>query len=114
MQSRTPDFIPKLTGDAVDFELIHRILPIKNAEAMRCSKGLAQRRRSPSGSLRAPLYPGGLHIAVEAPKGATILCMLPDAGKRYLSTPLFAAITAEMTEKKPQVSHSTPMFRRVG
>ena len=33
----------------------------------------------------------------EAPKGATILCMLPDTGERYLSTPLFADVPADMT-----------------
>ena len=53
-----------------------------------------------------------LHIAEEAPKGATILCMLPDTGERYLSTPLFADVPADMTEKELQVSDSTPMFKR--
>src|SRR5689334_17680119 len=38
MQGWTPDFIPKLTGDAVDMRLIDRILPIANADAIRCSK----------------------------------------------------------------------------
>ena len=41
MQGWTPDFIPKLTGDAVDMKLIDRVLPISGADAIRCSKELA-------------------------------------------------------------------------
>src|SRR5215469_13749054 len=37
MQGWSPDFIPKLTGDAVDMKVIHRILTIPNADAMRWS-----------------------------------------------------------------------------
>ena len=45
MQGWTPDFIPKLTGDAVDMKLIDRILPIPGPDAMRCSRELAQQGR---------------------------------------------------------------------
>ena len=41
-------------------------------------------------------------------KGANILCMLPDTGERYLSTPLFADIPADMTEEELAISRSTP------
>ena len=34
--------------------------------------------------------------------------MLPDTGERYLSTPLFADIPADMTEEEQQISQSTP------
>jgi cysteine synthase A len=36
--------------------------------------------------------------------------MLPDTGERYLSTPLFADVPAEMTEEEAGISHSTPNF----
>src|SRR5579871_2017141 len=41
MQGWTPDFIPKLTDDAVDMKVIDRLLPISGADAMRCAKELA-------------------------------------------------------------------------
>ena len=41
MQGWTPDFIPKLTGDAADMKLIDRILPISGPDAIRWSKELA-------------------------------------------------------------------------
>ena len=50
----------------------------------------------------------------EAPKGATVLCMLPDTGERYLSTPLFADIPAEMTPEEVEISRSTPGARLGG
>ena len=51
---------------------------------------------------------GALQICAEAPKGANILAMLPDTGERYLSTPLFADIPADMTEEEVAISKSTP------
>jgi cysteine synthase A len=34
--------------------------------------------------------------------------MLPDTGERYLSTPLFADISADMTPEELEIAHSTP------
>jgi cysteine synthase A len=40
--------------------------------------------------------------------------MLPDTGERYLSTPLFADIAADMTEEEIKISRSTPSARLDG
>jgi cysteine synthase len=45
-----------------------------------------------------------MKIAGEAPNGSTILAMLPDTGERYLSTPLFADIPADMTEEEQAIA----------
>ena len=37
--------------------------------------------------------------------------MLPDTGERYLSTPLFADVGADMTEEEMAISNSTPNHR---
>ena len=37
--------------------------------------------------------------------------MLPDTGERYLSTPLFEDIPADMTEEEQEISRSTPNYR---
>src|SRR6476659_10128168 len=42
MQGWSPDFIPKLTGEAVDMKAIDRVLTIPGPEAMKCAKALAQ------------------------------------------------------------------------
>jgi cysteine synthase A len=36
--------------------------------------------------------------------------MLPDTGERYLSTPLFAEIPAEMTAEEVEILRSTATF----
>jgi cysteine synthase A len=114
MQGWTPDFIPKLTGDAVAMKLIDRILPIPGPDAMRCSKDLATKEGIFVGITSGATFAGALQIAAAAEKGANILCMLPDTGERYLSTPLFADISADMTEEELTISRSTPSGRLAG
>ena len=107
-QGWSPDFIPKLTGDAVDLGVIHKILRIPNAEAMRCSQDLAKKEGIFVGITSGGTFAGALKVCAEAPKGSTVLCMLPDTGERYLSTPLFADIPADMTAEELDISRSTP------
>jgi cysteine synthase A len=54
---------------------------------------------------------GGLEIAKTAAKGRNILCMLPDTGERYMSTPLFEDIPADMTKEEEEIARSTPGYR---
>jgi cysteine synthase A len=108
MQGWTPDFIPKLTADAVGTGVIDRIIPISNAEGLRYSRELAQKEGIFVGITAGATFAGALKVCADAPKGATVLCMLPDTGERYLSTPLFADIPADMTEEELAISKSTP------
>ena len=107
MQGWTPDFIPKITGD-VDLGHVHKILAINNADALRCSQDLAKREGIFVGITSGATFAGALAIAREAPNGSNILAMLPDTGERYLSTPLFADIPADMTEAEIAILNSTP------
>jgi cysteine synthase len=109
-QGWSPDFIPKLTGDAVDFNVISKIHRIPNAEAMRCSRDLARNEGIFVGISSGATFAGALKVGAEAPKGSTILCMLPDTGERYLSTPLFADVAADMSAEEVEIAHSTPNF----
>lgn len=107
LQGWTPDFIPKIAGD-VDLSGVHRILPIQNADALRCSRELATREGIFVGMTSGATFAGALAIARDAPKGSQILAMLPDTGERYLSTPLFADVPAEMSEEEIAILNSTP------
>src|ERR1700689_4003837 len=108
MQGWTPAFIPKLTGDAVDMKLIDRVLPISGADAIRYSKELAAKEGIFVGITSGGTFAGALRVASEAPKGANILCMLPDTGERYLSTPLFADVPVDMSEEELAILRSIP------
>jgi cysteine synthase A len=108
MQGWSPDFVPKLTGDAVDMKVIHKVLTIAGPEAMKCSKDLAQKEGIFVGITAGGTFAAALKVCTEAPKGSVVLCMLPDTGERYLSTPLFADIPVDMTEEEAKISRSTP------
>jgi cysteine synthase len=108
LQGWSPDFIPKLAGDAVEMRVASQVLRIENAEAMRWSKELACKEGIFVGITSGATFAAGLRVSADAPKGSTILCMLPDTGERYLSTPLFADVSADMTEEELGISRSTP------
>ena len=108
MQGWTPDFIPKLTGDAIDTGVVSRIITIPNADAMKYSKALAQQEGIFVGITAGATFAGALEVAKSAAPGSTILAMLPDTGERYLSTPLFGDIGADMNEDELKIANSTP------
>ncbi len=77
---------------------------------MAASQALAQKEGIFVGITAGATFAGALEVARTAPAGSTLVCMLPDTGERYLSTPLFADVPAEMTEAEIEVFRSTPMF----
>jgi cysteine synthase len=111
MQGWSPDFIPKLAEDAVADKLIDRVVAVSGADALRLSQELARREGIFVGISAGATLAGALKVCAEAPAGATVLCMLPDTGERYLSTPLFAEIPADMTAEELAIARSTPNYR---
>ena len=111
MQGWSPDFIPKLTEDAVTAECIDAIIPIDGGDAMRLSRELAQKEGIFVGTSSGATFSGALKVCESAPEGSTVLCMLPDTGERYMSTPLFDDIPEEMTDDEVDLSKSTPSCR---
>jgi len=109
VQGWTPDFIPKLTDDAVAAKHVDRLLAVPNPEAMKSSKELAAKEGIFVGISAGGTFAGALRVAREAEKGSRILCMLPDTGERYLSTPLFADVAVDMNEEETGISRSTPL-----
>ncbi len=104
IQGWSPDFIPKLTGDALDMDLVDQVITIPAPVAMQNSKALAQKEGIFVGVSAGATFAAALEIANGAPSGTTILAMLPDTGERYLSTPLFADILAEMSEEEAGIA----------
>lgn len=107
MQGWNPDFIAKLVGDAVEMQFIDQVLRISNADAMRCSRELARKEGMFVGITSGATFAAALEVCAHAPQGSTVLCMLPDTGERYLSTPLFAEVFIDMTEEELEISRST-------
>jgi len=111
VQGWGPDFIPKLTEDAVAGDLIDQIVPVSGDDAFRLSKALARQEGIFVGISGGATLAGALKICEDAEPGSTVLCMLPDTGERYLTTPLFDDISEDMSEAELEISVSTPFAR---
>ncbi|HHT47677.1 MAG TPA: cysteine synthase A [Firmicutes bacterium] len=79
-------FVPAILNRAV----IDEVLPVRNEDAFRASRRLAQTE----GVLAGISSGAALHAATELARrpehnGRMIVVLLPDGGERYLSTPLF-------------------------
>jgi cysteine synthase A len=111
MQGWTPDFISKLTGDAVANKNIDRLVAVAGKDALFYASELARKEGIFTGITGGATFAGAMHMASEAPEGSTLLCMLPDTGERYLSTPLFDDIDSEMNDVELEIARSTPNYR---
>ena len=111
MQGWSPDFIPGLVQDALDERLVDHIQPVPGQEALDTARDLARREGIFVGISAGATVAGATKLARELPSGSRLLAMLPDTGERYLSTPLFAEIDAEMDEDEWRISRSSPGWR---
>jgi cysteine synthase A len=111
LQGWTPDFVPKITGDALAGGFADELLPVTGNDAMRLAQELARQEGIFVGTSSGGTLAGALRIAERSPKGTVILAMLPDTAERYLSTPLFEQVGADMDESEWELSRSTPGAR---
>jgi cysteine synthase A len=111
MQGWTPDFIPKLAEEVIQSKNIDGFLPINGKVALQTARDLAQKEGIFVGISAGATFAGALQLAETAAEGTNILCMLPDTGERYLSTPLFEEIANDMNADEIAISISTPSFR---
>jgi len=113
IQGWTPDFIPKVLEDAPMAELQDELFPIPGDAAVNTAKALAAKEGLLTGISGGGTMYAALETAKKAPKGSVILAMLPDTGERYLSTPLFADIPADMNDEELSIAKSTPSFQLI-
>ncbi|MBT8438014.1 MAG: pyridoxal-phosphate dependent enzyme [Gammaproteobacteria bacterium] len=111
MQGWSPNFIPKFAEEAMQANNIDELIPINGNFAIQCTMDLAQKEGIFVGTSSGATFAGALQVAETAPAGSNILCMLPDTGERYLSTPLFDGIEEDMSDAEIEISRSTPGYR---
>jgi len=111
IQGWTPDFIPHVLQEAVDDRLYDELIPVAGPDGIAWAQKLAASEGILTGISGGSTFAVAMKIAERAEPGAVILCMLPDTGERYMSTPLFEAIPEEMTEEEAALSCSTPGYR---
>ena len=96
IQGWTPDFVPQV----LNREVVHRIVPVADTEAVESARNLARSEGIFCGISSGATFAAALKVALEAQQGAVILAMLPDTAERYLSTVLFEGI-AEGSDPEP-------------
>ena len=111
MQGWSPDFISDLTEQAQSERLVDEVIPVSGNEAMKLCRRLAREEGIFAGTSSGATLAAALAVARRSPEGANIVCMLPDTGERYLSTPLFDDIAESMTREEMALSQSTPGCR---
>jgi cysteine synthase A len=111
MQGWSPDFVSRLTESAVDEGLVDAIVPVQGNDALRLARELATQEGIFVGISSGATLAAALEVARTAPQGSNIVCMLPDTGERYLSTPLFEGIGVDMNDAEIALSRSTPGYR---
>ena len=111
MQGWSPDFISRLTEKALAEGLVDEVVPVNGNEALRLARELATQEGIFVGTSSGATLAAALDVARRAPRGSRIVCMLPDTGERYLSTPLFEGIGVDMNDEELALSRSTPGYR---
>lgn len=111
IQGWTPDFISPITQDGLNNSLVDEVVGVAPPDAIATSLRLAREEGIFTGVSGGATVATALDIAKDAEEGAVILAMLPDTAERYLSTPLFETIDADMNDAEKELSESTPGFQ---
>ncbi len=110
IQGWTPDFIPLVLQESIDNKCFDDLIPVAGPVGIEWANKLAAREGILTGVSGGSTFAVALQIAENAEPGSVILCMLPDTGERYLSSPLFEKIEEFMTPEEIEISYSTPGF----
>ena len=110
IQGWTPDFIPYVLQESIDKKYYDELIPIPGPEAIQWSRKLAQSEGILTGVSGGATFGVAMQVAARAKPGSVLLCMLPDTGERYLSSPLFEGIPDDMTAEEAALSKSTPGY----
>lgn len=111
IQGWTPDFIPHVLQEAIDGAYYDELIPVPGPSGIEWANKLASKEGIMTGVSGGCTFAIAMDIAEKAAPGSTILCMLPDTGERYLSSPLFEAIDADMDADEIALSQSTPGYQ---
>lgn len=111
IQGWTPDFIPLILQEAIDNNYFDELIPVSGSDGITWAKKLATQEGIMTGISGGSTFAIAMQKAESAEQGAVILCMLPDTSERYLSSPLFADISEDMTDEELALSTSTPGYQ---
>lgn len=110
IQGWTPNFIPLVLQESIDKKYYDELIPVAGAAGIEWSRKLAEKEGIFTGISGGATFAIAMQVAEKAKAGSVILCMLPDTGERYLSSPLFEKIAELMSDEEIALSVSTPGY----
>lgn len=111
IQGWTPDFIPLVLQEVIDNNYYDDLIPMPGPDGIKWAQALAQKEGIFTGISAGATFAVAMEVAKKAEPGSVILCMLPDTGERYMTTPLFEGIPEDMTDEELELSRSTPGYQ---
>jgi cysteine synthase len=111
IQGWTPDFIPLVLQEAIEKAYYDELVPVAGPDGIKWAQELARKEGIFTGVSGGSTFAIARQIAERAAQGSVILCMLPDTGERYMTTPLFEGIGEDMDEEELALSRSTPGYQ---
>jgi len=111
IQGWTPDFIPKVLEEGIKDRVYDEYLPVPGAQAIQTAQQLAKTQGILTGISGGGSMYAAIEMAKKAPEGSVLCCIIADTGERYLSTPLFESIAADMNDEEREIAMSTPNFQ---
>ena len=86
-------------------------MAVDGNDAIRVACELATKEGIFAGISSGAALAAAIKIARRSPVGTNIVCMLPDTGERYQSTPLFDHVSVDMNDVEIELSNSTASCR---
>lgn len=111
IQGWTPDFIPLVLQEAIDNKYYDDLIPMPGPDGIKWAQALAAKEGIFTGISAGATFAVAMEVAKKAEPGSVILCMLPDTGERYMTTPLFEGIPEDMSDEELALSRSTPGYQ---
>ena len=111
IQGWTPDFIPYVLQEAIDKNYYDELIPVTGGDGVHWAKELACKEGVLTGISGGSTFAIAMQLAEKSEPGTVILCMLPDTGERYMTTPLFESIADDMDDEERALSQSTPGYQ---
>ena len=108
LQGWATDFVPKLVDDARAAGHVDAVRHVSGDEALATARALAAKEGLLTGPSGGGCVAAALAHARTLPRGSVVVAMLADTGERYLSTPLFGDIPADMTAEEKAIDASAP------
>ncbi len=111
IQGWSPDFIPLVLQETLDHKNYDELIPIAGGDGVEWAQKLARNEGILTGISGGATFAVAMKIAETAEAGTVILCILPDTGERYMTTPLFETIAEDMDAEEVALSKSTPGYQ---